>query len=125
METHKRCASCAMEIPFEARKCGHCRAFQPGAARIWRDPQNKMIAGVCAGIARQLGVDPTLVRLAVALLGVMSVGLAFWGYIVLWMITPATPLGQPPLSRVFDGIRRMFTPAPQGAPRPEGGPQSG
>ena len=31
--------------------------------KLYRDPQNGMIAGVCAGVAEYFGWDPTWVRL--------------------------------------------------------------
>lgn len=52
--------------------------------------QNKMVCGVCAGIAEYFGVDPTLVRLGVVLLALAgSVG--FWGYIIAAIIMPEAP----------------------------------
>lgn len=48
-----------------------------------------IIAGVCGGIARWLGWDPTLVRFLYVVLSVASVG--FPGlivYLLLWLITP-------------------------------------
>lgn len=50
---------------------------------------NKMIAGVCSGIAEWLGWDPTLVRVGYVLLSVLSA--AFPGilvYIILWIVMP-------------------------------------
>ncbi|MCM1034144.1 MAG: PspC domain-containing protein [Paludibacter sp.] len=50
---------------------------------------NKMIAGVCAGIAEWLEVDPTVVRVAYAVLSIMGIG--FPGlllYIILCIIMP-------------------------------------
>ncbi|MBR0038243.1 MAG: PspC domain-containing protein [Bacteroidales bacterium] len=52
--------------------------------------KNKMIGGVCAGIAEYFNVDPTLVRVAYAILAVFSAG--FPGlllYILLLIIMPA------------------------------------
>lgn len=50
---------------------------------------NKMLAGVCAGIAEYLGWDPTLVRLAYFLLSVISVGFpGLVAYIILWLVMP-------------------------------------
>ena len=37
--------------------------------RLFRSRKERMIAGVCGGLAQYLGVDPTLVRLAFLLLG--------------------------------------------------------
>ncbi len=50
---------------------------------------NKMIAGVCAGLAEWLGWDPTIVRVGYVLLSVLSA--AFPGilvYIILWLVMP-------------------------------------
>src|SRR5688572_21682412 len=43
----------------------------------------RVIAGVCAGIARTLGVDPTLVRLVFALLALAG-GAGILLYLALW-----------------------------------------
>ena len=54
-----------------------------------RSRSNKMIAGVCAGIADWLGWDPTVVRIGFILLSILSA--AFPGilvYLIFWLITP-------------------------------------
>jgi len=51
--------------------------------------RNKMIAGVCGGLADWLGWDPTLVRILFVLVSVLSA--AFPGilvYVVLWIVMP-------------------------------------
>ncbi len=51
---------------------------------------NKMIAGVCAGLAEWIGWDPTVVRVLYVLISIFSV--AFPGilvYVILWMIMPS------------------------------------
>lgn len=40
--------------------------------RLYRSERNRMISGVCAGIAEYILIDPTIVRLLFALFG-------FWG----------------------------------------------
>lgn len=60
---------------------------------LMRVRQGKIIAGVCGGIARWLGWDPTLVRLGYVILSVLSVG--FPGiiiYILLWILMPQDPV---------------------------------
>lgn len=55
--------------------------------------ENKMLGGVCAGIAEYFGTDPTLVRVVYAVLSVFSTG--FPGlllYIILLIIMPKKPL---------------------------------
>jgi phage shock protein PspC (stress-responsive transcriptional regulator) len=54
--------------------------------------QGKLIAGVCGGIAKWLGWDPTLVRIGYVVLTVLSAG--FPGvliYILLWIVMPQAP----------------------------------
>ena len=46
-----------------------------------------MICGVCGGIARYFGVDPTLVRLATVLLTGLA-GMSLWVYIIAALIIP-------------------------------------
>src|SRR5438105_3818097 len=52
-------------------------------ARFERDPDAGVVAGVCAGIARTLGVDPTVVRLIFALLALAG-GAGILLYLALW-----------------------------------------
>jgi phage shock protein C len=56
--------------------------------RLVRTRDNQMIAGVCGGIARYLGVDPTLVRVAAVVLLVVGFPGALIGYLVAWAIMP-------------------------------------
>lgn len=54
-----------------------------------KDLDNKMIFGVCSGIAKEFNVDPTIVRLVFAVLALMGMGLPLIVYIVLALIMPA------------------------------------
>ena len=49
--------------------------------------RDAVICGVCGGIARFFGVDPTLVRLATVLL-VVPGGMSLWVYISVALIMP-------------------------------------
>ena len=54
---------------------------------LTRSRRNRMIAGVCGGLAQSLGWDPTLVRVLYVLVSIFSV--AFPGilvYIILWIV---------------------------------------
>jgi phage shock protein C len=58
--------------------------------RLYRSKNEKMIAGVCGGLASYFSIDPTLVRLIFILLmfappsGVLI-------YLIIWLITPLEP----------------------------------
>jgi len=59
------------------------------ATRRLRRSRNRMIGGVCAGIAEWLGWDVTLVRVLYVVLSLVSI--AFPGtivYIILWIVMP-------------------------------------
>lgn len=54
--------------------------------RLYRS-NDKMIAGVCAGIAENFGFDVKLTRI-IALLCVVFGGLSLWIYVILWLLMP-------------------------------------
>jgi len=58
--------------------------------RIYRSKKNRMIAGVCGGIAEYLNIDPAIVRLIMALL-VLANGLGIILYILAVIIIPEKP----------------------------------
>lgn len=54
-----------------------------------RSSYDRVVGGVCGGIAHWLGWDPTLVRILYVLVSILSV--AFPGllvYIILWIVMP-------------------------------------
>lgn len=55
--------------------------------KLYRDEQNKTIAGVCAGLAEYLSIDVTIVRL-VFLLALIFHGGGFLAYIIFWIVMP-------------------------------------
>ncbi|RUT73462.1 PspC domain-containing protein [Ancylomarina longa] len=58
-------------------------------ARRLKRSSDKMIAGVCAGIAEYLGWDITAVRVIYVLLSIFSAGFpGLLVYLVLWMVMP-------------------------------------
>ena len=57
--------------------------------RLYKSRENKMIAGVCGGIAEYFNVDPTLVRLVWVLLTCASFGTGIIAYIIAAIIIPS------------------------------------
>ncbi len=55
--------------------------------RIFRDPDEKAIGGVCSGLANYFDVDVVWVRLITFLL-IFFGGISFWIYIILWIVIP-------------------------------------
>jgi phage shock protein PspC (stress-responsive transcriptional regulator) len=58
--------------------------------RLYRSRTNRMIAGVCAGIAEYADVDPTVVRLLWLLFSLIW-GAGIVAYIVAWILIPEEP----------------------------------
>ena len=56
--------------------------------RLCRSARDKMICGVCGGIAEYFNIDPTLIRLAVVLLACLSFGTVIIAYIIAAIIMP-------------------------------------
>lgn len=54
---------------------------------LTRSTSDKMIAGVCGGLARSLGWDPTLVRVLWVVASLL-IGLPAIAYIVMWLAVP-------------------------------------
>jgi len=55
--------------------------------KFYRDNDNKVLGGVCSGLAAYFGVDITVIRL-LFVLSVFLFGTGFLAYIVLWIVAP-------------------------------------
>lgn len=75
--------------------------------KLYRSTRNKMIGGVCGGIAEYFEVDPTLIRLAFVLI-VFAGGAGILAYIIMWIVVPTEPID-------FNASRVYTTPPPQNA----------
>lgn len=56
--------------------------------RLERNPSDKVIAGICGGLARYLQLDSTLIRAVFVISTLMSAGLFLLGYIALLFFMP-------------------------------------
>lgn len=56
-------------------------------AKLRKSKTDKMLAGVCSGIAQYLGWDPTIVRILFVILA-FSYGIAVIAYFILAIVMP-------------------------------------
>ena len=55
--------------------------------KLFRDPDDKRLAGVCSGLALFLGVDVTLIRI-IFLVAFICGSAGLWIYLVIWIAAP-------------------------------------
>jgi phage shock protein C len=65
----------------------------PESRKLYRSRKNRMIVGVCAGLAEFFGIDPTVVRLLFAVGTLFGFGSFILIYIVLFIVVPEETLG--------------------------------
>ncbi len=68
-----------------------------GRGRLYRNADDKIIAGVCSGLANYLGIDPVIMRI----LFVVFFGVLWWVYIILWIIVPSQSVQTNITKRLF------------------------
>ena len=97
------CGTCAPTQPSVASgeqgpiqdKSQHERPASSGVGydssrRVYRSRRNQVIGGVAAGVAEYFDIDPTIVRIAWALLG-MAWGTGVLVYLISWLVIPLDP----------------------------------
>ena len=58
--------------------------------RLYRSRRDRMLGGVCGGLAEYLDTDPTIIRLAFAL-SILLGGAGILAYLVMWIVIPEAP----------------------------------
>lgn len=66
--------------------------IMPENRKLYRSRNNRMIAGVCAGLADFFGIDVTVVRLVFAAGALLGFGSFILIYIVMFIVVPEEPL---------------------------------
>ncbi|HRI21994.1 MAG TPA: PspC domain-containing protein, partial [Panacibacter sp.] len=67
-------------------------------SRLFRDENNKLLGGVCAGIANYFGIDKIIVRI----LFILGFGITFIPYLILWVAVPSSA------STVIGSVRKRL-----------------
>jgi phage shock protein C len=69
-------------------------ADAPGSTRLLRRSRtDRVIAGVCGGVGRYLGVDPVLIRVALVVLAIVGGG-GILLYVLGWILIPEEKEGE-------------------------------
>ena len=70
--------------------------FPPTGKRLYRDVNNKILGGVCSGIAAYFNIEPIIVRLVFVFSGI-----GFLAYILMWAFVPGS-------DKVQNGVRKRM-----------------
>ena len=57
--------------------------------KLTLDRENRKLAGVCAGVAKYLDVDVTVVRIVFLIAAILGCSLGLWAYLIIWAVAPA------------------------------------
>jgi phage shock protein PspC (stress-responsive transcriptional regulator) len=61
--------------------------YRSSARHVYRDPDNRVLGGVCGGLGAYLGMDPIILRI-LFIIAFFGFGVGFFIYIILWIIIP-------------------------------------
>ena len=109
------CTSCGFGLEDSDRFCAQCGKStgrgSPEAAtpsrRLVRPMHEKSIAGVCAGFARYLDMDVTLMRILWLCLAIFT-GVGFIAYLVAWIVMPKDYSQMPAAAPVADSSTATY-----------------
>ena len=66
--------------------------------QLRRPLDDRIVAGVCSGLGRYLGVDPVLIRVGFAVLTVLTWGVGLFAYPMMWFLMPEEPAPAMPVA---------------------------
>lgn len=73
---------------FDDDEQGKATATASSEKKLYRNPDDKIIAGVCSGIGAYTNIDPLWVRIGFAVLTIASSGLGILAYVILALVIP-------------------------------------
>jgi len=75
------------DLSDEAEKSAREKFFTSGYHRMYRDPDRRIIGGVCSGMGAYWSIDPWIVRIIFLVLAMMG-GLGILIYLILYIVLP-------------------------------------
>ena len=76
-----------VEMGEENTKQTYTDTYTIGKKKIYRNTDEKMLAGICSGFGIYLDLDPTIIRI-IFVLAVIFAGTGILAYIILWVVIP-------------------------------------
>lgn len=82
----------------------HHKPVSNSITDVVRPREGRIIAGVCAGVARQYGWDVGIVRIIWAASILVGASIGFWAYVIAWLVLP----NEDDRTRGFDQLKEQF-----------------
>jgi len=77
-----------LDTVIEEAKQEHSNAHDNHTKKLFRDPDNKALGGVCSGLAAYFNIDVSIVRIITVLLVLFGFGFPIPIYLILWAVIP-------------------------------------
>lgn len=82
--------------------------------RLYRSEEDRMLAGICGGLAEYLDIDPTVIRVLFVVAGMLGGGVFL--YLAMWLIVPTrSKVGADPREIAEDAVREARESVERGA----------
>jgi phage shock protein PspC (stress-responsive transcriptional regulator) len=65
----------------------YSRNYQYRRRRLYRDPDNRVLGGVCGGLGAYLDIDPVILRVILVVL-FFAFGIGLLVYLIMWIVVP-------------------------------------
>ncbi len=94
-------SSAASAKPAEPQQSQQSFGTTAASKRLYRDENDKVLGGVCAGLANYFGIDVTIVRIIFVVLTI-SFGFGLIPYIIIWIAVPSSA------TKIIGGTRKKL-----------------
>jgi len=71
--------------------------------RLYRSRNDRIVGGVCGGLAGHIGIDPSIIRFVWIIVTLFSLGTGLIIYLAAWIIIPESPREYTQQTTVTDG----------------------
>lgn len=72
----------------EKEKTTEKKTFRTRGKRLYRDPEDRVLGGVCSGLGAYFDIDPVIIRILFVVAFFLPVGSSLLVYIILWIVVP-------------------------------------
>ncbi len=75
------------EEEVEEPKTNRKKFFSDNSKRLFRNPENRVLGGICGGLGSYLNIPPIIIRI-IFIISILFYGSGIWIYILVWFLLP-------------------------------------